>query len=78
MRHIGIIVVFLATLVAGCMSPRLPDPHNHVVNVHAVPWRIETTDEAANNPLNGTAHRRQLALAQLGKAEWMKNEHTHL
>jgi hypothetical protein len=46
MRHIGIIVVFLATLVAGCMSPRLPDPHNHVVNVHAVPWRIEDAPDA--------------------------------
>ena len=46
MRHFKTIVMLVPILIAGCMSPQLPDTHRHVVNVHAAPWMIEDAPDA--------------------------------
>jgi hypothetical protein len=40
------IVLLVALFVTGCASPRLPDPHNHVINVHVTPWKTEDAQAA--------------------------------
>lgn len=46
MRNIRTRVAIISVLAAGCMTPRLPDPHAHVVHVHAAPWKIEDAPDA--------------------------------
>jgi hypothetical protein len=38
MRVIIAILFFAALVVAGCARTTIPDPHNHVVDVHKQPW----------------------------------------
>jgi hypothetical protein len=46
MEHMQALVPLAAILVAmGFASTHFPDPHGHVIDVHAEPWRAETSTE---------------------------------
>ena len=38
--------VLIAIHITGCTTQNIPDPHQHVVDVHAQPWNVEDVEDS--------------------------------